>query len=144
MKVELDTLNTWARLSENTNRHLLRTLDSLRIGSLTPEKAQEALEAAGAAQHTNNRLFQAVLRAGADDPRHYAPVYQEREASVTLQQLGSEANRRLASLLREAAEVAKEVERERHADAWLSEVLSDYAEGTEIELHGPMQGRGRE
>ncbi len=117
MKVELDTLNTWARLSEDTNRHLLRTLDALRIGSLTPEKAQEAIEAAGAAQHTNNRLFQALLRAGADDPRHYAPVYREREASVTLEQLESTANRRLASLLREAAEAAVEVERERGRDS---------------------------
>ena len=144
MRIELNTLNVWAEMAVDTNRNLLRVLDALRIGTLTPEKAQAAIEEAGKAQVNNNRLFQAILRAGADDPRHFAPVYRERQASVTLEQLASPANVRLAALLREAAAAAAEVEKERGADAWLSEVLSDYAEGTEIEIHGPASGRGRE
>lgn len=144
MRIEQDTLNAWAVLATDTNRYLIRAMDALRVGTLTPEKAQTALEETGTAQQSNNRLFQQLLRAGADDPHPLASVYRERKEAVTLQQMTSPANRRLAALLREAAEAAAEVERERGADAWLSEVLSDYAEGTEEEIHGPASGRDRE
>lgn len=43
----------------------------------------------------------------------------------------------LTALLKDAAEAAAVVERERGQDPWLSEVLGDYAERRQMECYGP-------
>lgn len=140
MKIEQLTLDGWASKSASIGDSLRGPLYRLQQGELTPQTAHACLADVQNAHGLNNRLLQSLLAAGAADPRAFASTYRERAGRVTLDQMTSPANRRLAMLLREASHAARQVEDERGIsgdDRALSETLDIYAEATERECYGP-------
>ena len=142
MNIELHELDEWARLADKTTSGLVSIFTQLSREEVTPARLHAAYVTACETQTIANRLRIKLLRAGADDPganwRFQAEV--EKHAP-SLAEMTSEANKRLARLLREAAEAAAVVERERNDDGGLSEVLADYAEWRELECYGPKDLR---
>ena len=142
MNIELDDLNEWARLVDKATSGLVRVFTQLSRKEVTPACVHEAYVTACETQTIANRLRLKLLRAGADDPNaNWRFAAEAENHAPSLAQMTSEANKRLARLLREATEAAAVVERERSEDGGLSEVLADYAEGRELECYGPKDLR---
>jgi len=142
VKIELSQLNAWAQLAQQTNNRLVHLMFLLGRPNVTPANLKEAASQATEGQGLNNRLLQELLCAGADDPnRPRAGMPARKETGLAV--MTSPANRRLASLLRETAQAAADVEAERGEDGGLSEILTSYAEQAEMEVYGPA-GLGKD
>lgn len=139
MKIDVDTLTGWARLSSQTNGKVNRAFFQLSQEANPSARVEAALALVTEAQGLNNRLYRELQRAGADDPDPPRPgLPTSEEDGLSLAQMTSAANKRLAQLLRETAEVASIVEAERGEDGGLSEILTGYAEARELEVYGPV------
>lgn len=148
MNVPLEELNAWAERVHRVNGNLLRAMDAARRGD-----AEAAGEYAAMVQRSLNGLRHALVRAGANDPMLEArrelleqaraagmPAMEREETPLEL--LSSPTSQAYARAMREAAELAVAVDKER---GWWpdgpAETVCDWADGAEFEAFGPKELR---
>jgi hypothetical protein len=127
MQIENEELAWWARFADKVRNQALWLGRLMAAGRLT-----EARNAASELHLEAARTLTAMENAGAEIPA-YLPAMPD----VPLEVLTSPANCRLYRALREAAEAAREVDRERGREVGWSDFITDKLNRVELEVYGP-------